>query len=530
MRFFALLLGCLLFCQSLWAQEKYWVYFSDKSITEQDVVALSPAALQRRAAQGVPLDSKDYPVSTSYMDGVAVHASTTGHSSRWFNAQVAWLTDRQKAAVAALPYVKSIKPVKGLARISALEAITFCQENTNSDAHLTQLQMIGADQLHQGGLKGEGVLIAVFDNGFRGVDTLDAFHQVFEQERMLPARDFVDGDEDVFAACSHCRHGTWIFSILAAQTENGFRGAAPQAKYVLLRTENDNSETPQEEDNWVAAAEYADSLGAAIFTTSLGYSNFDGSAHDYSRADLNGDIATITRAADIAAQKGIVVINSAGNRGADGITAPADGDSVLAIGSVNACEDLSGFSSLGPSASGQIKPDLAAMGEKTFILTPSGRLAQANGTSLSAPLVAGLAALVVQQYPDRPGWEIADALRMTADQALFPDSRKGYGIPDGVRAIQYLAQGSSTSSMLATPNPASGAFRIYLPREIWSPSIELVDATGRAVSATVRNLSARNYEVLPAVGLATGVYLVLVRDPVSKQIVYSTKIVLQPAR
>ncbi|MEO0473223.1 MAG: S8 family serine peptidase [Bacteroidota bacterium] len=394
------------------------------------------------------------------------------------------------------------------------------------DTYLHQLQMVGLDKLHQAGYSGEGVLIAVFDNGFLGVDTINGFEHLFRENRIYAARDFVDGDDNVYESCNHCRHGTNVLSILAAKMPGYLIGTAPDASYLLLRTEDDSRENPQEEDNWLAAAEYADSLGAQVFTTSLGYFDFDGEENDYQLSDLDGNTATITRAGDIAASKGIIVVNSAGNSGTRGINAPADGDSILAIAAVDQCQDLAPFSSRGPSFDGRIKPELAAMGSGNTLLRHDGSLARGSGTSFSCPIISGLTACLLQAAPNASNLEMYDALFQSASQFDAPDFDIGYGIPDGAEALRILAgseaiQKGPTDFPLSIlyPNPNQGAFDLIfqpnaLPARI---EVDIIDLQGRSVFQDVFSLSAIRPQIHIETALQAGLYHINLQEMESGQ-------------
>jgi subtilisin family serine protease len=421
------------------------------------------------------------------------------HRSRWLNAVSAMLEAEQVESLRRLPWVRGLRPV---ARYVGGPAELACTP-VGGDSPEVQLQMLGLDSLHRLGFEGAGIRIAVFDNGFDKVGQLPGFAHLFEGGQILATRDYVDGDGEVFAPCVHCRHGTYVFSILAARDARGLSGSAPGASYILLRTEDDNSETPREEDNWVAAAEFADSLGAHIFTTSLGYRFFDPGFPDYSPADLDGNTAIITRAADLAASKGILVVNSAGNSGAAGLNAPADGDSVLAIASVDGCGEYSSFSSQGPRVDGRIKPDLAARGESTYFLHSDGSLRQGNGTSFSCPLISGMAACLWQARPGASAADLADALRRSAHQASSPDSLLGYGIPQVRGTLGLLA---SLESPRAYPNPATQVLTVELPAAPGGWELGLFDLQGRNLGAAVRWTGPGRAELQMPAGLAGGIY------------------------
>lgn len=428
----------MLLSLSAQAQTKYWIQFTDKGETHRyrPEELLSPSALERRMSQEIPIDEYDYPVSPAYLDSVCQLGIQPLQKSRWLNRISAVLDPEQAAKISRLPFVAGVNQVKQYSFM--LTAAEACEDLPDYNTYRQQLSMVGIDWLHAQGYTGKGVTVAVFDNGYLSTPDLLGFAHLFEEGRILATRDYVDGDEDVYGPCSHCKHGTWVFSIMAAQVADGLTGTAPDATYILLRTENDASETHQEEDNWVAAAEFADSLGAQVFNTSLGYFDFDPGEGDYTREDLDGNTSVITMASDIAASRGIVVVNSAGNSGSLGLSMPADGDSVIAVGAVDPCEAYAGFSSQGPSADGRVKPDVAALGASTYFLDISGDIRRGNGTSFSSPIIAGLMANLIQAYPQATLGDLYQALIQSASQFATPDSLVGYGLPDGAKAWEIL--------------------------------------------------------------------------------------------
>jgi subtilisin family serine protease len=530
------------------AQPRYWVEFTDKSESAHlsPTQLLSPRAWQRRVRQGIPPDHRDYPVSPGYLAHLTHLGIEWRVASRWFNAVSAPLTAAQQAQVLSLPFVRGIRPIRQYQQPA--EVVETCPDSATRNGYLRQIEMIDLDLLHRNQLTGQGVLVAVFDNGFENVNQLPGFDHLFAQNRILGTRDYVDGDEDVYHGCSHCRHGTYVFSILAAVMPGQLIGAAPGASYLLLRTENDDSETPQEEDNWVAAAEYADSMGADIFTTSLGYRDFDGQADDYHRNDLDGNTATITRAGDLAASRGIVVINSAGNAGATGLNAPADGDSILAIGAVDNCEAYASFSSQGPTADGRIKPDISAMGRGNHYLHSDGTLRRGNGTSFSCPLVTGLAACLIQAYPGVSNVDLYRVLRESATQAEAPDNLLGYGIPRGIDAWERLQtefpqlaanpdletevtryDPFGPSSLAIFPNPTSG--QVYLSfsvaLNVATLRLEWVDLMGRRLSQQVVDFADMgNPYRLPAPRSA-GVYVLRLLNHSNDDLMFMRKVIIR---
>ena len=523
-----------------YAQDKYWIMLTDKGEYQHYEPSdfLSEAALENRKRQNIPIDISDYPVSADYISQIQALDIHISQKSKWLNAVTAQLDPVQLQLLDQLDFVREVLPVSG--KLIKQELAIDCDTIPHLQTHWRQLEMIGIDALHLNGYTGEGIRIAVFDNGFYTADTLIGFAHLFEEDRIIATRDFVDQDEDVYGRCSHCRHGTWVLSVMAARMPGALIGGAPDAEYILLRTENDDSETHQEEDNWIAAAEFADSLGAQIFTTSLGYSDFDPGEEDYTREDLDGETARITIAADMAAAKGIIVINSAGNEGLKGINAPADGNSVLAVGAVNECEERAGFSSHGNTADGRIKPDLMAMGQQIVALDIDGGLKLFNGTSFSCPMITGLTACLLQAHPQTNERDMYKALIQSSDRYNNPDSLYGHGIPDGRKASEILGEGVlsetenyvwpfASSDLLIYPNPSKGVIRLAVlldPTE--GPEgyrIEVFDALGKRVEIRTQQLASKatDYLINFASRPSSGLYTLRIQDITQPKVYYYKK-------
>ncbi len=474
--------------------ELVWVQFADKG--EQgpaDLAArlaaaqasLTPRALARRQRNHVsPLvDYFDLPVHQPYVDTLVAHGYHPFAATRWFNRVAIHECSPLVEALAELPFVSRIEPVERLQRVgdpaaAAADAVTrrarpdgaLAATSLNYGFTRAQLQQMNVPAVHDSGYIGAGVMIAVLDEGFNSFDTHDALRTLDVGGR---TRDFVDGDSNVQnpAAASVYRHGTWCLSAIGGNSPGAYVGPAFGASFALARTENSYNEKPIEMVTWGLGAEWADSLGADIVSSSVGYATFpDSVGNDLMVSQLNGHTSHISQAAQIAASRGMLLVNSAGNYGGVSswnfrIVFPADvnGDSLLAVAAVDSNGVRQGFSSTGPTADGRTKPDLAARGSRTWLAEPGANpslYGMHDGTSFSCPLVAGLAACLMQARPNWPAVWIAEALKRTASRASSPDNLYGWGIPNGLAALRYVpdtagvpAPGVGIALHLLGPNP-----------------------------------------------------------------------------
>jgi len=502
------------------AQVKYWVFFADKQVSasmlEHPEKILSERAIARRQTQNIAINESDFPVSGSYINQLKKQGVMVLRASKWLNAVSVFATQQQIEALKKLPFVASIKPVMKLTR----HAESFADLGTTMAPYsygnsLNQIAMLGGNVLHDADSRGQGMLIAVLDGGFGGVDSFPAFDSLFAQNGILLTKDFVDGDTNVFHRGSH---GTSVLSVLAANLDGQLIGSAPRAQYILLQSENQINETTIEEDNWVAAAEFADSMGAQIITSSLGYTTFDGGFGDYTFSDLDGRTATTSIAALMAARKGILVVNSAGNEGSSAwryVVTPADADSILAIGGVDEFGQRVGFSSQGPTADGRIKPDVCAKGQAVIVVNGFGTLSAANGTSFSAPLISGLAACLWQRHPTRTNFQVRQAIMESSSQFLTPDTLMGYGIPNFVLADYYLSVIGEEEftqpgmGVMLYPNPFDAQLTLHIAFEVLPDSalIEVFATNGALLGQEVLPVTSAATELKQFASLPTGNYI-----------------------
>lgn len=492
-----------------------WVYFTDKGPGIEGKLdaaraALTPRARARRLRNRQPgaaiVDARDIAVEASYIDALRGRGVTIRHASRWLNAVSAQIEARRVGEIAALDFVRRLDVVRS-ARPPEVEVVqqTGPQRVPAAPAAVdygnsfTQNDLINTIPLHDLGYTGSGVLVCMLDAGFNNLE-----HEAFSLMDIMITRDFVNGDSivtDQSGQAGTGNHGTYTLSALGGWAPGEVIGPAWGATFALAKTENTDWERHIEEDHWVAGAEWADSLGADIISSSLGYRyGFTDGETGYEWTDMDGNTAITTIGADIAASKGILVVNSAGNNyyvdpPQNTLIAPADGDSVLAVGAVDGTGARVGFSSVGLSADGRIKPDVMAMGSSVRAASPSDPSGYVNvsGTSLSCPLVAGAAALLLEVNPDLSNMEIIDALRSTASQSGAPDRLMGYGIVDVAAAAAGvsvdIARGLSPAGLVlhpAVPNPFNPTTTIAFELPEASPvTLAIYDVQGRRVRTLV---------------------------------------------
>ncbi|MEW6470491.1 MAG: S8 family serine peptidase [Bacteroidota bacterium] len=551
-----LVLLLFLFClyDTALAYDKYWVEFTDKNGTPYSTgnpsAFLSSRSIQRRQNQGIPVTQRDLPVNPSYVQQVlATGAVNLRYTSRWFNAMSIQTTDTNALnAIAALPFVSSVQAVMRYYQpddsfeefYESLDANKSSPQGGfilqplayNYGPSFNQINMIGGDCMHNMGYHGEGMVIAVLDAGFYQVDILPAFDSLRTNGQILGTWDFVAGNASVYEDNAH---GEMVLSCMGGYLDGQLVGTAPKAKYWLFRTEDAGTEYLVEEDNWVAAAEFADSVGADIINTSLGYTTFDDAGMNHTYNDMDGNTCRISICQDYAAAVGMFPVCSAGNSGSSSwfyIGAPADADSVLAVGAVDATGTLASFSSRGPSSDGRVKPNVCAQGVNAIVAAPSGGTQTANGTSFSSPITCGAVACLWQANPTFSIGQLFNAIQMSATQFSSPDSLYGYGIPNFCLANVILNGGSLDNFqddhlMNTWPNPFNEefSFTFYSTRN-QTLVIEMYDVTGRMVlsdSREVKENSITNYKAVNLSTLATGMYFLKITTPTGKYTVKMMK-------
>lgn len=502
-----------LFSQSYY---KFAVYFADKTPVgypyslSSPLDFLSQRSLDRRTRYSIPLTPLDLPVAPSYISGVLAISDSIQfyNKSNWMNCMVIGTNDSTLAdSIDQLPYVNQVRWIfKGNKPQTAADfpgifgppvSLAGAGYGIDYGKADTQSIMMSLDYLHKRNYHGKDIVIAVLDAGFTSTQGITGFNHLRDSSRILGTWDFVANETSVSGDNSH---GTHVLSCMGGYIPGEFMGTAPQASYWLLRTEEGAAETVSEEYNWVAGAEFADSVGADMINSSLGYTTFDFPSMDYTYSQLNGNTTIITKGADLAARTGMLVCNSAGNSGASSwyyIGAPADADSILSIGAVKSDRSVASFSSFGPTSDGRIKPDVSSMGQQAYILGLMGNTQTGNGTSFASPILCGAVACLWQKYPNKTNFEIMDAVRRSAHTYSNPTNQYGYGIPNFGVADKLLQEVDFTNyyndqKIVVYPNPTLGltiSFDYYsnLTEEI---IISVTDLQGN----TVHNQLDRVYE------------------------------------
>lgn len=478
----------LLLLSSQSQAEQYLVYFKDKGSTEIKDASkyLSPQSVQRRLRQGIPFSASDLPIHPAYLSQIIKQAGITIiQQSKWLNMVLVQANHEQLSLLKQFTFIEKITPAPQAPALFCSAHQTLASSNPPVTTTDNQLAMLGLDDLHANNLTGKGITITFLDGGFTAIDEVNAYRHVFANNRIIATRNFVEPNRNVFRMGGEGEHGCRVFSITAGFQPNQFYGSAYEASFILAATEDAFNESAAEELNWAAAAEWADSIGTDIINSSLGYFTGFTIGTGYTYQDMDGKTTIVTKAAQMAASKGILVVASVGNEGNKAwqyLIAPSDGDSVLAVGGVDEWGIIGNFSSRGPSADGRIKPDISARADNTIQISSNGQIIWGLGTSFSAPLISGLAACLWQADTTLTNMRLFQLLKESSSRFQTPDNFYGYGIPNGAKAYQLIT-GKPLKQALVSP----GAFKI-LPHPALKRGTKLVfdNNTGSSVKLSIK--------------------------------------------
>lgn len=509
----------------------YVIYFKDKgdnilNISKDNL--LSKNSIEKRIKQNIPIDYLDYPIYTKYVDKVVENNVKVILYSKWLNCIVINVKDfvfDVEKTLQNYDFISKIIPVNYVSKTTTSNNKNKYFNNEllkNNREFELQNNFVNGLELHNKGYLGKDVTIAVLDDGFYNVNVYSAFEHLYNENRVIATKNFIN-NSNIYKTGFH---GCMVLSTLAAYIPESLIGSAPKANYMFFKTEDDYFESILEEYAWVAAAEYADSLGVDIISSTSVYTIFDNEYDSHSYSDLDGVTCPITIGAEIAASKGILVFNSAGNYGNSDwnyIGAPADGKNVIAIGGVNKDSTLWNSSSIGPTFDERIKPDLCALASNVVVLDPMGNgtnTTYMSGTSFAEPVVAGFSACLLEAFKNVEIAKIRDAIYLSSDRYNYPDNKFGYGIPNFLEAFNILSQISDYSEddineIIVYPNPINNnEFYIKSYNEV--KNIQIFDANGRVVHYTINKTSLLEYQIKLAGNYNNNILLLNVFTDVNK--------------
>ena len=501
--------------------EDAWVYFNDKpsaaTFLANPLTMLTQRSLDRRTAQNILLDITDVPVEQAYITQItAATGITVMAKSKWLNALHIRGAQTDIQALTGLPFVNSVKfanhslnPGGRIAqnsnKIQSVNKQYEIEVVYNYGGSQNQIEMLNGHLLHQQNFTGQGKIIAVLDSGFTGVNTAAPFQNLITNNQILDGYNFPDRNTNYF---SRHNHGTNVLSTMGGFADGQLVGTAPSAQYYLFITEDVNSENPLEESYWVEAAELADYYGVDVINSSLGYFDYDNANYSHQYDDMIGNKTFASRGANMAFNKGIVVVISAGNSGATAephIATPADAIGALTIGAVNSTEVYASFSSIGPSFDGRVKPDVCAKGLQATVSNTSGGIVTASGTSFSSPIMAGMVATFWSAVPTLTAQQVVDFIRQSADNYNAPTNQKGYGIPDFQLALTNalnLETVEANQNFVVYPNPAENQITFQLENK-QKGIIYLHDVLGQNI--LTKEISSSNNSI-DIQNLSNGIY------------------------
>ncbi len=462
--------------------DRYFVTFKDKNNSAFSISAplqfLSQKSIDRRKKQNIAVTMDDLPVNSGYVTQIKSTGAKIFFTSKWWNGLLIQTDNATLQIIKALPFVLKTELVApGSKLLGGRQPQMDREEQAVSSTNESQLQLqqLSLDKMQEEGYHGEGVNIAQFDSGWIGVNVASPFAHLFQEGRIKDVFNFVNNSTNVY---TDDNHGTEVLSVMGAYIAGVFTGGAYKANFYLFQTEDKVTEYRIEEYNWAFAAERADSIGVDVINSSLGYNVFDDPSMNYSYANMNGKTTVISITARMAVERGMMVVCSAGNEGNKSwkfVTAPADVEGVLAVGSISSLGTISAFSSVGPTNDGRLKPDVVALGSGTTVIKSDGNIGTASGTSLSSPLVACLAAGLVQAFPTLAPKQLYNSIKNSGNQAGNPNNLLGYGIPSFTIAKEYIK--AMKDDLDIFPNPTSKFL-----------SISFKEPTNKIVTISLSNL------------------------------------------
>jgi len=523
MKKLVLLLVAVLAVQTGWAQQDALVFFESKASVAEALAnpstILTQVSLDRKAMHNVAIDERDVPVDENNINLLKAETGITVHAkSKWMNAAYVRGSQTNIEDLVSNEYVASVEFMDKSLNFAPASPSTFddkfeFENNLVSTVYnygdaTNQTEMIHIDFVHEQDFTGDGMIIAVMDSGFPNVFTNPAFSHIVDDNRFLGTYDFALRQTNVDGTGSH---GARTLSDIGAIVENEFVGTAPDASFYLFRTEFGPSENPVEEAWWVEALERADSLGVNVVNTSLGYQDYDNAAYDHSFEDLDGQTTIGSRGANLAFDKGMILVTSGGNdgNGFGTVASPADAPGVLSIGAVDSEGDYASFSSRGPTVDGRIKPDVMAQGASAAVVSENGNVTTNSGTSFSSPIMAGAVASLWQSRPGTPNGQLMQIIRESAHLFDNPTNEMGYGIPNFESAYQALQVLSIEDALLEInfaiyPNPVKDVINVSFPKHIAQATLRLYNILGSKVLEQKISASSNSIEVAD---LKSGVYL-----------------------
>jgi subtilisin family serine protease len=482
----------IILCQ----QEYAWVYFKDKKNVEYFInnpeLILTELSISKKQSKGIIIDYDDVPINTNYLEIIeSINNLSILAKSKWLNCIYVEADLDLLYELTDLSFVdniifanKSLNPNRNK-NSQIFNDYTLLDKSIDYGSSRNQIEMLNLDFLHENEFTGNGINMAVIDAGFVNVNSMSSFSRLRDSGGILYTYDFVLDTENIYEYQGNS-HGTKVLSTIAGFVEDEYYGTAPDASFYLFRTEDVSSETPVEECYWVEAVEVADSLGVDIINTSLGYKGYDNPNYSHSQLDINGYTTFITRGANIANSKGILLVNSAGNSSTNGIIAPADSQGVLSIGAVDSEGIYASFSSQGSDIQPSVKPDVVAQGYQSKVINIYDQIVSNSGTSFSSPIMAGAIACFMQAYPRLSSHEIMNLIRESSSQFNSPDYLLGYGIPNLYTAYD-LALNLTLNDFVVFPNPTVDYLNIISQWNVSNYFLDIFDINGKLIHSRYFN-------------------------------------------